>query len=468
MFCKKCGKPVSDTARFCAHCGEPLSPSCTEDAKPDGIVPVPSEVPTRADRTDTAQINDETKTENDPIGGSESEPMTEPTTESEREGETRSEEDSSDLSVCPEPKAEPSSETSFQSESAPAPEPSEPSGAAQTETKTETKTETDVRSEKEAEAKAETRSANDIPKDAPRSGAAKVPAESPMKEKTPPRVSTGLRILSALLCLLLFSFALSASFIGVFRPLLNSDTLIRAVENVKLSEISIGGESLAKAIYDACDDQKLEQYHLTEQKIRRLLNDADIAPFLENTVKPYLSYILGETNEVPALDADDIVNAVRENEQAIFDATGYQMTEADYRVMRGQLSEVLDSIGPAAILKNDIPFLVRFGISYLGFAYGVMIVLSVVLLLFVFLSNRMHLHESALHLTVTFFACGLIFLLLFGGLCGFSSISAQSALLSPILAPCGIRAGGYIALGVLSLILYKVSGKRKDAKKSAN
>ena len=144
------------------------------------------------------------------------------------------------------------------------------------------------------------------------------------------------------------------------------------------------------------------------------------------------------------------------------------MTEADYRVMRGQLSEVLDSIGPAAILKNDIPFLVRFGISYLGFAYGVMIVLSVVLLLFVFLSNRMHLHESALHLTVTFFACGLIFLLLFGGLCGFSSISAQSALLSPILAPCGIRAGGYIALGVLSLILYKVSGKRKDAKKSAN
>ena len=109
MFCKKCGKPVSDTARFCAHCGEPLSPSCTEDAKPDGIEPVPSEVPTRADRTDTAQINDETKTENDPIGGSESKPMTEPTTESEREGETISEEDSSDLSVCPEPKAESSS-----------------------------------------------------------------------------------------------------------------------------------------------------------------------------------------------------------------------------------------------------------------------------------------------------------------------------------------------------------------------
>lgn len=466
MFCKKCGKPVSDTARFCAHCGEPLSPSCTEDAKPDGIEPVPSEVPTRADRTDTAQINDETKTENDPIGGSESEPMTEPTTESEREGETRSEEGSSDLSVCPEPKAEPSSETSFQSESAPAPEPSAPSGAAQTETKTET----DVRSEKEA--KAETRSTNDIPKDAPRSGAAKVPAESPMKEKTPPRVSTGLRILSALLCLLLFSFALSASFIGVFRPLLNSDTLIRAVENVKLSEISIGGESLAKAIYDACDDQKLEQYHLTEQKIRRLLNDADIAPFLENTVKPYLSYILGETNEVPALDADDIVNAVRENEQAIFDATGYQMTEADYRVMRGQLNEALGSIAPDEILRNDLPFLVRFGISYLGFAYGVMIVLSVVLLLFVFLSNRMHLHESALHLTVTFFACGLIFLLLFGGLWGFFATNAQGALLLPIFVPCGIRAGGYIALGVLSLILYKVSGKSKSkgkgAKKSAN
>lgn len=457
MFCKKCGKPVSDTARFCAHCGEPLSLSCTEDAKPDGVEPVPSEVPTRADRTDTAQINDETKTANDPIGGSESEPTTESTTEptnepttestteSEREGETRSEEDSSDLSVCPEPKAEPSA----------------PSGAAQTETKTETT----VRSE---EAKAETRSTNDIPKDAPRSGAAKAPAEAPTKEKTPPRVPIGLRILSALLCLLLFSFALSASFIGVFRPLLNSDTLIRAIENVKLSEISIGGESLAKAIYDACDDQKLEQYHLTEQKIRRLLNDADIAPFLENTVKPYLSYILGETNEVPALDADDIVNAVRENEQAIFDATGYRMTEADYRVMRGQLNEALGSIAPDEILRNDLPFLVRFGISYLGFAYGVMVILSVVLLLFVFLSNRMHLHESALHLTVTFFACGLIFLLLFGGLWGFFATNAQGALLLPIFVPCGIRAGGYIALGVLSLILYKVSGKRKDAKKSAN
>lgn len=457
MFCKKCGKPVSDTARFCAHCGEPLSLSCTEDAKPDGVEPVPSEVPTRADRTDTAQINDETKTANDPIGGSESEPTTESTTEptnepttestteSEREGETRSEEDSSDLSVCPEPKAEPSA----------------PSGAAQTETKTETT----VRSE---EAKAETRSTNDIPKDAPRSCAAKAPAEAPAKEKTPPRVPIGLRILSALLCLLLFSFALSASFIGVFRPLLNSDTLIRAVENVKLSEISIGGESLAKAIYDACDDQKLEQYHLTEQKIRRLLNDADIAPFLENTVKPYLSYILGETNEVPALGADDIVNAVRENEQAIFDATGYRMTEADYRVMRGQLNEALGSIAPDEILRNDLPFLVRFGISYLGFAYGVMVILSVVLLLFVFLSNRMHLHESALHLTVTFFACGLIFLLLFGGLWGFFATNAQGALLLPIFVPCGIRAGGYIALGVLSLILYKVSGKRKDAKKSAN
>ena len=461
MFCKKCGKPVSDTARFCAHCGEPLSLSCTEDAKLDGVEPVPSEVPTRADRTDTAQINDETKTANDPIGGSESEPTTESTTESEREGETRSEEDSSDLSVCPEPKAEPSAETSFQSESAPAPEPSAPSGAAQTETKTETT----VRSE---EAKAETRSTNDIPKDTPRSCAEKAPAEAPAKEKTPPRVPIGLRILSALLCLLLFSFALSASFIGVFRPLLNSDTLIRAVENVKLSEISIGGESLAKAIYDACDDQKLEQYHLTEQKIRRLLNDADIAPFLENTVKPYLSYILGETNEVPALDADDIVNAVRENEQAIFDATGYRMTEADYRVMRGQLNEALGSIAPDEILRNDLPFLVRFGISYLGFAYGVMVVLSVVLLLFVFLSNRMHLHESALHLTVTFFACGLIFLLLFGGLWGFFATNAQGGLLLPVFVPCGIRAGGYIALGVLSLILYKVSGKRKDAKKSAN
>ena len=445
MFCKKCGKPVSDTARFCAHCGEPLSLSCTEDAKLDGVEPVPSEVPTRADRTDTAQINDETKTANDPIGGSESEPTTESTTESEREGETRSEEDSSDLSVCPEPKAEPSA----------------PSGAAQTETKTETT----VRSE---EAKAETRSTNDIPKDTPRSCAAKAPAEAPAKEKTPPRVPIGLRILSALLCLLLFSFALSASFIGVFRPLLNSDTLIRAVENVKLSEISIGGESLAKAIYDACDDQKLKQYHLTEQKIRRLLNDADIAPFLENTVKPYLSYILGETNEVPALDADDIVNAVRENEQAIFDATGYRMTEADYRVMRGQLNEALGSIAPDEILRNDLPFLVRFGISYLGFAYGVMVVLSVVLLLFVFLSNRMHLHESALHLTVTFFACGLIFLLLFGGLWGFFATNAQGGLLLPVFVPCGIRAGGYIALGVLSLILYKVSGKRKDAKKSAN
>ena len=479
MFCKKCGKPVSDKAHFCAYCGEALSPSAEKN---DSAVGEEKDVvgAESAEKEISAKITSDGASPDERLILAESadeEKSDETAADKEQSGQnpaesafdTVSRENSESENSAPRIQNEPLCERSEKSRpneengdvdrlSCAEPKPSEERNS------TEKSSEENVSGERNS-GKTVSGEKNS-PAEARKSENA-LSASQPScrtSEKASVGVPTGLRILSAFLCLLLFSFALSASFIGLAKPLLNSDTLIHAAENISPAALRIDGETFARFLYDACDAETREQYALNEEKIEALLNDLDLSSFLENIVKPYLAYLFGETDTAPQIDAEDVVREIKRCEDAVYRYTGYRLTDADYHVMENEIRTVLDEIAPYRIPQGTFSFVVRFGLAYLGFAYGVLIALSVVMLLLVFLSNRMRLHESSLHLTVTFFACAFIFLLIFGGFLGFTTGTATaSAFIAPALVPCAVRAGGYLLLGILFLILYKVTGKRKKA-----
>lgn len=292
------------------------------------------------------------------------------------------------------------------------------------------------------------------------------PADDLKPKKTGKKVPIGLRILSAFLCIILFALAASASCVGIARGLLNENNLMNAVSQMSLSDVTIRGESLAKMIYDSCDADKVERYGLTERGIKRLLDDVDVNSALENLVLPYVRYMLGKENRLPDIEAKDIIREVKHNEKVIYKVLNYQLSEADYEVMERELAQVLDGLDLEKTIDEAVSEAARAVTRYITVIYGILIALSVVLVLLVFVCNRMSLRESTQHLAVAFFALTVVF----GGVClglfGYMFTNSElQTFLQPLLAPCGIRAGGYLFLGALSLVLCLVSGKRRRAEK---
>lgn len=293
------------------------------------------------------------------------------------------------------------------------------------------------------------------------------PCSNPIETAAPERRSTpavpvGLRILSALLCVILLVLSTGASAVGIARTLLNSEKAAEMLADIRLSEVLIEGVPLTQVIYDRCDEEIKTQYGLTEEKIRRILERADLEDFTEKVAEPFFEYLFGETNRLRQVDVNAVVDAVRENEDLIYDITGYRMTPRDYYVIEEQLTELLDSVESRRVLDEAVPFALRFMLGHVVLLYAALIALSVVLLILILLANRFRIKETSLHLGITFLVEGLLFCGAFFGLFGFylSNGNGAGALLAPFLTPTAIRFGGYILIGVAFLILWSVLRKR--------
>ncbi len=195
------------------------------------------------------------------------------------------------------------------------------------------------------------------------------------------RVSMGARCLAVFLSVLLVICALGASAVGTARYALDHDRLARALNQIDWSEAQLplgeggAGMTLPEYVVSLCADDMDASYTITEKSIGKVLRDSKIGEDLAEYAKGYTDYFLyGE--KMRPLETDDVIDWIEDNEEIIFEHTGYLLTEED--------RELLENLDFSALEKSGLEGMLGFDLHLIQMLIGVpafVLLLSAVILL---------------------------------------------------------------------------------------
>lgn len=185
-----------------------------------------------------------------------------------------------------------------------------------------------------------------MPKTVP--AATTTPAAEEPVAKPAKTVSTGAKVASVFLSILLVTITFAISMLIVFKATFSekntaaiASSFAEDITDVKLGQLLGEDEdvTLDEYIYDQFDTTY--QLFVSERDIRKLLEENFISEFIVEKVEDYTSDLF-YNNGRGTLDADEIIELLDDNSKTIEKATGYALTDADLNNLEESLEDSID------------------------------------------------------------------------------------------------------------------------------
>ncbi len=395
MFCTKCGTKINDGEKFCTGCGikveliekeasfDPVPETENKEATVPEVVSEPVEALSEAHEnfevsecSDTEEISDETAV------------AAEETAEIPASEETATDIGNEAVVEFAEQEEIPN-ETEVQDD-------------AETETEPPIIPVIPVQEQTEKEAENERENEDTVPEN--KNKKEKRKNEKAPKQKPKRKIGIGYRILSFLLCVILFAVMLSTALFGIVRGVFSSETISDCITKIGASEIAFDGESIADIVYDNCSRDALEELGLDKTDVVNIVEAIEFEDVVDGILMPYIDYLLGFSKEVPEIDPKIVTGILEDNKEAIIEATdGYAWAsdEDGYTAItkifsdevteriEAQASVVFESISLEEMESDFAVGNVYARILSEKFFYICMIVICVLFGLLVFLANKL-------------------------------------------------------------------------------
>ena len=173
--------------------------------------------------------------------------------------------------------------------------------------------------------------------------------ESEEKEKYVHPFKTVIQVFfSVLLCILIFTSSaaliLSESVRIVFRDE-NIDKLTSARDFTEGGSVISENSYLPAAILESSDIKKIQKYGINENDIRQLLSSPDTEKFINTLLKAQVKRLTDGTFSSDGA-AEEIIKFVKENEDNIYEQTGYRVTKRDLSAAKKMICNSIDKLSP--------------------------------------------------------------------------------------------------------------------------
>lgn len=173
--------------------------------------------------------------------------------------------------------------------------------------------------------------------------------KSDEKEKYVHPFKTVIRVFfSVLLCTLIFTSSaaliLSESVRIAFKDE-NIDKLTSARDSTEGGSVISENSYLPAAILESSDIKKIQNYGINENDIRQLLSSPDTEKFINTLLKAQVKRLTDGTFSSDGA-AEEIIKFVKENEDNIYEQTGYRVTKRDLSAAKKMICNSIDKLSP--------------------------------------------------------------------------------------------------------------------------
>ncbi len=193
--------------------------------------------------------------------------------------------------------------------------------------------------------------------------AGKVKAKKPYR-----KLGFGRATLALLLSLLLIATFAAAAVFGVIQKSVSRDNVASVVESLSVKSLDLSqlrisdlglekldspdGVSVSEYIFLNINPEAAEKYNIDAEKIERIIAESTLDEAVSEKLSDYIDFFL-YNKEAPELDADDIMDLVKDNEQLVQQITGYLLTRDDYYAIEEELEKLpLESISGKALQQK--------------------------------------------------------------------------------------------------------------------
>lgn len=230
---------------------------------------------------------------------------------------------------------------------------------------------------------------------------------------------------SVIFCLFIFVFALISLSVGLIRHSISEKSLADTIDDIELSEIQVGSivntysedeyeddVTLAEFIYSNLDPVMIDEIGITQEDIEEILDDDVNKDFIIDKLNDYAADLIKAT-DTGEITKKEIMNLIEDNEEIIYEVTGYQITPEDYQYISEEIdnSGVLEKTNLSDISKEtdiDIGGL-RWVVSDLTIIISA--VLAAMFLCLIFLINKGNRKSGLVYGGCTLALVGLTFLI---------------------------------------------------------
>lgn len=173
--------------------------------------------------------------------------------------------------------------------------------------------------------------------------------KSDEKEKYVHPFKTVIRVFfSVLLCTLIFTSSaaliLSESVRIAFKDE-NIDKLTSARDFTEGGSVISENSYLPAAILESSDIKKIQKYGIGENDIRQLLSSPDTERFINTLLKEQAKRLTDGTFSSDGA-AEEIIKFVKDNEDNIYEQTGYRITKRDLSAAKKMICNSIDKLSP--------------------------------------------------------------------------------------------------------------------------
>ena len=109
-------------------------------------------------------------------------------------------------------------------------------------------------------------------------------------DKNIEKSSVGTRVLSILLCILLFVFSITAVLVGISRSILKEENIRKLSSKIEVIQVNVNYDNknigISEFILEVVSDKLISKYNLTESRVNEIIDNDIIKNHLESLVKP--------------------------------------------------------------------------------------------------------------------------------------------------------------------------------------
>ncbi len=261
-------------------------------------------------------------------------------------------------------------------------------------------------------------------------------------KKTRKKMSVLEKIGAVLVCILLFVVLLVGAVANIVKNTLSEDTVTEIVDDIEISDITVGDlmdcedsdMSLSEYIYSQMDEEVLDNYGVTEKQVEELLEEDDIKDFLTDIMADYCDYICtGDTT--PKITSKKIISLVEDNEDKIYEITGYQVKESDYELIRNLEDDgTLDALDVSVLEEenSDIFEKINLARTFLStWVFIIIIIVAILLCVAIFFLCERNILNAACSVGIVVLIDGIV-LMVVGSVVGGLSKQISGALSFPL------------------------------------
>ncbi len=168
------------------------------------------------------------------------------------------------------------------------------------------------------------------------------------------------KIGTVIVCALLLVVLLVGALAGVVKNTVSEKSIAKIIDEIDIADITVeqildidDDKTLAEYIYENMDEASVSEYDISEKEVAELLEEDAIKEFITDTLSDYCYYICYGGN-VPKITSEDLIEFIEDNEDKIFEITGYELSDEDYAYIEElEDSGQLDALDVSVLEDNE-------------------------------------------------------------------------------------------------------------------